>query len=356
VDDFTSRELFKDGLRRQAQADHQAQSHSDRITEMEQKHALEAEKQRAKIAHDRQVLEDKLKHDREIYEQKRRDRKEDIELNHQLARERQQEKAELTKRQKEIDHQEKYKELYLGKKVEYQIHREQQEHQHNFADREHKNRLKEKQQDHRHDINILRQKGRIDWDLAQQALHKEITLQNAKAKQDLAYLEQESVDKLEQIERQGAIDYERALDTEYAITQRTLAVEEEQTKRVLKLAKKQQKYELEQIYLKHLLFIDEKKHQLNNDLKRLKAETQAYQEKADADLERQFWEGKERIRHELIKTEAEMVRMSHANELQKDLETHRFLLMRQSGLMDREKIAEWIAEFEDGIKEIPEFK
>jgi len=329
-DDFISRELFKHGLREQSLNQSISQRHNNRLEEVEKKHDLDLAKQREKLAHDK-----------ELYKKKREDKYEDIEHNHQLERERQQEKRMLDQRQKEIDHQMKYKELYLKTKVDYRSHENQLEHNIEIADKEHKHRIKEKQQDLQNEVTILNGKYRGELALARQEMDRELKLQREKIESDLKLIETQAEYDLEQAELVGQIEYKKALD-----------IEEAQTKRVLTLAREQQNHDLTLSHTQHLSLLEEKKRDLINDIKRIEAETNAYQEKEDSDLDRRFSEGKEQLNNELIRFQAELIKMTHANNLQKDLETHRFNLMKQSGIIDKNKMAEYIAEIES---EFPEY-
>jgi hypothetical protein len=340
-DDFTSRELFKHGLREQSLNNSISQRHSNHLEEVEKKHDLDLEKQREKLAHDK-----------ELYAEKREDKYEDIEHNHQLAKIRQQEKNILDQRQKEIDHQMKYKELYLKAKVDYSSHENQLDHNIEISGKEHKHRLKEKRQDLQNEVTILNGKYQGDLALARQEMNRDLRLQREKIRSDLELMETQADYELEQAELIGKMEYKKALNIEYEISSRAISIEEEQTKRALTLAREQQDYELALAYTKHLTLLEEKKLDLINDVQRIEAETNAYQEKEDADLDRRFLEGKEQLNHELIRYQAEFVKMTHANNLQKDLETHRFNLMKQSGVIDKNKVSEYIAELE---KEFSEF-
>lgn len=335
ADDFANRELFKHGLREQSLNNSLSQRHNDRLKEVETKHDLDLAKQR-----------EKLEHDKKLYAQKRADRQDEIAHNHRLATARQDEKNQFDQKQKEIDHQRKYKELYLKSKVDYLSHENQLDHNITLSGKEHQHRLAEKKQDHLNEVSISNGKYRGDLALARQEMNKELTLQREKIKSDLAFMESQAEYDLEQAELIGEMEYKKALDVESEISSRAITIEKEQTKRALILAKEQNNYDLTLAYTKHLTLLEEKNLDLIHDIQRIEAETTAYQEKEDADLDRRFLEGKEQLNNELIKFQAELVKMTHANELQKDLETHRFNLMKQSGIIDKDKISDYIAEFE----------
>lgn len=340
-DDFTSRELFKHGLREQSLNNSISQRHNNHLEEVEKKHDLDLKKQREKLAHDK-----------ELYAKKRKDREEEIASNHELKIALQQRKSILDQKQKEIDQQTENKELYLKSKVDYLYHGSQLDHNIEISGKEHKHRLKEKQQDLQNEVTILNGKYQGDLALARQEMNRDLRLQREKIKSDLELIENQADYDLEKAELVGKMEYQKSIDIEYEISARSITIEEEQTKRALTLAREHQNHELTLAYTKHLTALEEKKRDLINDVKRIEAETNAYQEKEDSDLDRRFLEGKELLNHELIKYQADFVKMTHANNLQKDLETHRFNLMKQSGIIDKNKVSEYISELE---KEFPEF-